>query len=101
MAHNYVTNNRRARPDERYILTIGLPGCLPDTWDSFATYAEARAGVEWWKNEYREAGYRVVGNLKHGFWEIYRENETYPSLHMNLSRQSFTEEELAEIDAEY
>lgn len=52
-------------------------GYIPNSNDVYPTKSAALAGAMWHVDQYRDAGERVKGSRKQGFW-IARESESLP-----------------------
>ncbi len=77
----------------KYIVTVNMPGCLPDNIDFYDTKTDAILGMKlelkgWedsWKysDENKNPYWKKIGNAKHGFFQIRIGEYSYINIEMS------------------
>ncbi len=78
---------------KKYVVTAGMPGCMPDNWNSYDTKAAAIQGMKFelqgWEEAWRyndentNPYWKKVGNAKEGFYQIRIGKYAYINIQMS------------------
>lgn len=90
---------------KRYVVYVGMPGYLPDSYYVCETLAEAFDYAKFERDEFRQLGYRVLGNIRKDWQYIVRRrlfgNEWLDYVTIQIECCELSDEELEELEQSY